>query len=135
MTTEQKLKIEELRRKSHGYAAIAKALGLSVSSVKAYCQRNGLAGNRTQPNDEGLCKECGKPLRQHKGRKSVKFCSPICRQKWWNSHQHEVKKKAIYSYTCAHCGKSFTAYGNSHRKYCSHVCYIAGRFGGDGHGE
>ena len=24
--------------------------------------------------------------------------------------------------------KHFSAYGNSHRKYCSHACYIAGRF-------
>ena len=135
MTTEQKAQIEKMRQNNNGYAVIAKALDVSVSSVKAYCQRNGLAGNRTKSDDEGRCKECGKLLRQPKGRKSVKFCSPACRQKWWNTHQHEVRKKAIYSYTCAHCGKSFTAYGNSHRKYCSHKCYIAGRFGGDGHGE
>ena len=132
MTAEQKAKIEELRRKRHGYAAIAKALGLSVSSVKAYCQRNGLAGNRSTAEAD-RCKGCGKPLHQHKGRKSVKFCSPACRQAWWNTHQHEVKKKAIYSYICAHCGKPFTAYGNSHRKYCSHRCYVAARFGGGAH--
>ncbi len=32
-------------------------------------------------------------------------------------------------FTCACCGRYFTAYGNNHRKYCSHGCYIAGRFG------
>ena len=36
----------------------------------------------------------------------------------------EVKHKAVYTYECACCGKPFTAYGNSHRKYCSHECYV-----------
>lgn len=134
MTMEQKAQIEKMRHDNQGYAAIAKFLDVSVSSVKAYCQRNGLAGNRTKPDDEERCKECGKPLHQRRGRKHAKFCSPICRQKWWNNHPEEVRRKAVYSYTCTYCGKTFTAYGNSHRKYCSHECYIAGRFGGDGHG-
>jgi hypothetical protein len=29
---------------------------------------------------------------------------------------------------CVHCGKEF--HGRSGRKYCSHRCYIAERFGG-----
>ncbi len=132
MTTEQKAKIEEWRRKSHGYVTIAKALGLSVSSVKAYCQRHGLAGNRSNA-DSNKCKGCGKPIRQASGRKHIKFCSSACRQTWWNTHQHEVRRKAVYSYTCTHCGKSFTAYGNKHRKYCSHACYVVARFGGGSH--
>ena len=41
-----------------------------------------------------------------------------------------VKRKAIYEYTCPTCGSAFTAYGNRHRKYCCHECYIADRFGG-----
>ena len=41
-----------------------------------------------------------------------------------------VKRKAIYEYTCTTCGSAFTAYGNIHRKYCCHECYIADRFGG-----
>lgn len=134
MTTEQKTKIAELRRENFGYAAIAKSLGLSVSSVKAYCQRHGMAGNRSTANvDTNNCKGCGRPIRQISGRKHIKFCSPACRQAWWNTHQHEVSRKAIYSYTCAHCGKPFSAYGNKHRKYCSHSCYVAARFGGGAH--
>jgi hypothetical protein len=34
---------------------------------------------------------------------------------------------------CQHCGKPFTDYANRHRKYCSHPCYIAARYGGDQH--
>ena len=134
MTTEQKTKICALRCKNHGYAAIAKLLRLSVSSVKAYCQRHGLAGNRSAAGtDADRCKGCGKPIRQISGRKRIKFCSSACRQAWWNTHQSEVRRKAVYSYICAHCGKSFSAYGNQHRKYCSHSCYVAARFGGGAH--
>ena len=45
-----------------------------------------------------------------------------------------VKRKAVYTFTCPACGKEFTVYGNSHRKFCSHACYIAYRFGGVRHG-
>ena len=33
------------------------------------------------------------------------------------------------------CGKPFTVYGNSKRKYCSHECYIRNRFKGGDDGE
>ncbi len=60
--------------------------------------------------------------------------SDKCRTVWWNSHPEAVNRKAVYSFTCAHCGKPFTAYGNAGRKYCSHACYIADRYkGGDEH--
>lgn len=36
--------------------------------------------------------------------------------------------------TCPACGKEFPVYGNSHRKFCSHACYIAYRFRGVRHG-
>lgn len=70
------------------------------------------------------CRNCGKQLTQTPGRKPVKFCSDTCRTHWWNSHLDKVNRKAFYSFTCAHCGTPFTAYGNNHRKYCSHDCYI-----------
>ena len=31
---------------------------------------------------------------------------------------------------CPTCGEEFSAYGTSTRKYCSHACYISGRFHG-----
>lgn len=43
-----------------------------------------------------------------------------------------LNKKAVYTHTCAGCGREFTAYGNARRKYCSHACYINHRFGGGG---
>lgn len=138
MTSEQKQQIYLLREKGYGYATIAETLGLTKNQVSAYCRRNNLSGikaERTVSNrpDSDCCLFCGKPLTQTPGRKPIKFCSNECRVKWWNSHQDMVNKKAIYSFTCACCGKEFTAYGNAKRKYCSHACYITGRFGGGSH--
>lgn len=132
MTDDRKKRIAELRRAGYGYANIASSLGLTKNQVASYCNRNGLAGEKAmrEEPDNGRCKYCGKPLRQTLGRKTVKFCSDDCCQKWWTSHPEAVKRRAVYSFTCAHCGKQFTAYGNSKRKYCSRACYIADRFGG-----
>ena len=133
MTNEQKEQIKKLRDSGYGYSKIAEALGLTKNQVSAFCRRNSLTGNTADPDKKetpnvGCCRCCGKPLVQIPGRKPVKFCSAICRVRWWNSHPDMVNKKAIYHFTCACCGKEFTAYGNAHRKYCSHVCYIADRF-------
>lgn len=134
MTSEQKQQIHLLREKGYGYATIAEALGLTKNQVSAYCRRNNLSGTKAERTvsshpDRDCCLCCGKPLTQAPGRKPIKFCSNECRVKWWNSHQDMVNKKAIYSFTCACCGKEFTAYGNTKRKYCSHACYITDRFG------
>lgn len=138
MNTEQKSRITSLRKEGYGYARIAQALGLSKNTVKSYCKRNNLSGSATAA-ESGIpliksvfCLECGKEIIQEQGRKEKKFCSDGCRHKWWNARPEKITRKAVYSYTCAGCGKPFTAYGNSRRKYCCHACYIADRFkGGD----
>ena len=135
MTNAEKTKIEQMRKEGMGYSRIAKALGLSNNTVKSFCRRNNLTGVYEEPKElpEGvrLCKCCGTQIKQTEGRKEKKFCSDACRTKWWNTHLDQVKRKAIYEYECAYCKKPFTAYGNAHRKYCSHKCYLADRFGGD----
>lgn len=138
MTNEQKEKIIESRERGYGYSSIASALGLTKNQVSAFCHRSGLAGEKatqaiTDKPDFSCCKNCGKPIVQIHGRKQVKFCSDECCQNWWNAHPEAVNRKAVYSFTCACCGKPFTAYGNRGRKYCSHACYIAERFGGGHH--
>ncbi len=136
MNTQQKTQIASLRQKGYSYTKIADALGLSKNTVKSYCRRNGLSSamidacQHTPELTITFCKECGKEIQQTPHRKEKKFCSDTCRHKWWNERPEKITRKAVYSYTCAHCGKPFTAYGNSHRKYCCHACYIAERFKG-----
>lgn len=128
MTSEEKDRIANLREKGLGYKAIAAQLGLSANSVKSYCKRNDMAGASDKETHTCVC--CGIPVIQHPGRKEKKFCSDRCRMKWWNAHLDQVNRKANYEITCRFCGKQFVSYGNAHRVYCSHECYIEDRFGG-----
>ena len=108
MTDEQKQQIIALRRDGAGYGRIAAQLQISINTVKSFCRRHSLVAR----TDGSVCEQCGKPIAQNPGR----------------------KRKAVYTFTCPACGKAFTVYGNSHRKFCSHACYIAYRFGGVRHG-
>ncbi|MDU1042584.1 MAG: DUF2116 family Zn-ribbon domain-containing protein, partial [Clostridiales bacterium] len=113
---------------------IAKEINISVNTIKSYCKRHGLGGTKTCDEDTSHCEYCGKPVIQKPGRKKKRFCSDKCRNTWWNNHKNMINHKAIYEFTCKQCGKDFSAYGNSNRKFCSHSCYIKNRFGGDIYG-
>ncbi len=134
MNTDQKTRITRLRSEGASYNQIAQELGISKNTVSTFCRRNGLTGDAAETAPSTVtthtCKNCGKEIIQYPGRKEKKFCSDACRNKWWSTHLSEVKRRAMYPYTCPSCGKMFYAYGNRNRKYCSHACYIAGRFGG-----
>lgn len=132
MTEEQKNLIIKYRNSGLGYATVAKEIGLTKDAVVAFCRRKGLTGNMAAKVLEaaGYCKECGVALVQATGMKTRVFCSTECRKEWWKEHPEMLNKKALYFYICAKCGKEFTAYGNSRRKYCSHACYIKDRFKG-----
>lgn len=134
MNDTQRIKIKQLRGEGYSYGKIAQSLGLSENTIKTYCRRHGLGGVAVVavPSDETehYCLCCGTVVVQHIGRKEKKFCSDKCRNKWWNANLDKVNRKADYNFVCAKCKKPFTAYGNRNRKYCSHECYIADRFGG-----
>ena len=131
----QKEQIRNLRREGMSYAKIAKQVDVSRDAVISFCRRNGLQEIKkpipvVNTDAADVCRECGKPLIQVDGMKKRVFCSKECRVKWWKEHPERLNQKAVYQYTCPHCGKPFSAYGNSKRKYCSHACYISDRFGG-----
>ena len=102
MTEQQKNMIHNLREQNFSYVAIAKAMILTVSTVKSYCQRNGLAGNRKESfkyqadNLKALptfCRCCGSQIFQKEKVKRRIFCSDECRVTWWNSHLEQVKHR------------------------------------------
>lgn len=136
MTSEQKEQIMQLRAAGCGYMKISQKMSISVNTIKSYCRRHETANPMPaaldmQKNEQHICLNCGKKVKQNPGRKEKKFCSDRCRNHWWNAHLDTVKRKANYEYICPCCKKKFTAYGNSDRKYCSHECYIRARFGGE----
>lgn len=128
MTAEEKTKIITLRSDGATYSEIAEKLNLSINTVKSFYRR---CGENPAGAASAHCKCCGKPITQPTGTREKKFCSDICRMKWWNSHRDEVNKKSLCECKCICCGESFQAYGSKHRKYCSRACYIRHRFGGD----
>ncbi len=128
MRDDQKKSIAELRSRGLRYSDIAASLGLTKSQVSGYCRRNSIPCG--QPDMQGkTCPECGRAVSYKAGAKRRRFCSDECRRAWWNAHPERVKRRAVYEFVCAFCGRAFDAYGNAHRKYCSHACYIADRFG------
>ena len=139
MTEQQKSTIKTLRQQNFSYNAIANALGLTISTVKSYCQRSGLAGNRKEAFKSNsdtpkvlptFCRCCGKSLIQREKIKHRKFCSDECRVTWWNSHQELVKRRNPRTGKCLCCGKEFTWYGPKPKKFCNHECYIRHRYEG-----
>ena len=138
MTINEKNEIARLRKAGKSVNDIADELKLSRNTVKSFCRRNNLTGPADQMPDIIIpdtaevkpCLHCGKPVVQTPDRKEKKFCNDICRNRFWNSHLAQVKRKAMYEYSCPTCGNTFFAYGNRNRKYCSHECYIQARFGG-----
>ncbi len=127
MTEAEKNQITEFRDKGFGYKKIAQTMGISINTVKSFCKKLEYVAAETSITQ---CLQCGADISQVAGRKEKKFCSDKCRMNWWNSHQDQVKRKAIYEFICPTCGTHFTAYGNSHRKYCSCKCYIIARYRG-----
>lgn len=78
--------------------------------------------------EKNPCLQCGKEIAQAPGRKKKKFCSDVCRSKWWAAHPEQIRHKSNRTINCAFCGKAFQVHGGQKRKYCSHDCYIKDRF-------
>ena len=140
MTQQQKEQITKLRATGASYGKIASALGMSVNTVKSYCQRNPVV-KEEPPAPVSLthisqCPQCGTTLEQTPGHRQKRFCSPKCRMAWWSSHPEQMKRRKPTNAECQHCGTVFIHYGSRQRKFCSRVCYLAHRYGqgGDTHG-
>lgn len=129
MTDTQRNEIQRLRRSGIGYVKIAQELNLSANTVKSFCQRNPLSNNQQISSPE-ICPQCGSQLPTGSSYKPRRFCSAECRTRYWSEHQTQIIRKTAVSSVCAACGKTFMDYANKNRKYCSHACYIDGRYKG-----
>lgn len=127
MTNEQKEHITELRKQGYTYLKISEKLSVSENTIKTYCRRARLAADTEETVP--VCKQCGCPITMKDKHKTRLFCSDKCRAAWWYVNRGS-KPRTEYHLICAHCGQPFVSSGNKARKYCSHKCYIADRFGG-----
>ncbi len=140
MTGEQKQQIYILRRKRMCFADIAAEMGLPRNTIKTFCWRNGLtdadlAAGLPNRGFRGFCKACGKELTQRTKSRPLVYCSDKCRNLWWNAHKDAMTKRPENYRKCAVCGTEFYAFPSQKKRYCSHECYIAARYGGGNGGN
>ncbi len=127
----------ELRAQGVGYKAISIEVGISEDAVKKFCKRNHLTGPKevialnieVMEERQEICALCKRQLKKKQRGRTRRFCSDECRKNWWNAKKERGTKDAIYTFTCAYCNIEFKSYGNKHRKFCSHNCFIRSRFG------
>ena len=122
MTAEQKTKITELRKHGKSYKAISDKLGISVNTIKSYCQRHHLE-HQKMPDNILLCLQCEREIPQTPKRKSKKFCCDKCRMAWWKAHSAMIRRRSQQEFICPVCGQHFLAYKSTRQKYCSRLCY------------
>lgn len=125
MTTTQKDKVRMLRTRGDSYAIISKTTGIPLGTIKAYCSRNSI--KPSQSMKAGYCEQCGLALDPKAHPQARRFCSARCRTLWWSKNRDQRRRKGSL-HRCTYCGCTFASY-NIQRKYCSHPCYIASRFG------
>jgi ribosomal protein S27E len=139
LTAHQAQQIQTLRAQGQGYRAIATAVGLTRDDVRNHCRGHGLetptapataAPPIVAPHSPTCCPACGQHLTQPRTGRKRKYCSDACRRAWWAQHPEALHRgeAALYPVTCAHCGQTFTAYGNRSRRFCGLPCYFASRF-------
>lgn len=119
----QKDKILKLKSSGRSYKEIASALSISEGTVKSFFSRKRLKSDE----NNNVCKNCGVTLEKSSRSNVRKFCSNLCRYKWWRKNT-ENNRKCVKINVCKNCSKKFGSYDNKDRKYCSHECYIADRF-------
>ena len=125
MTNKEKADILTMREKGLSYRVIGETLGFPINTVKSLCRR--------AEEKRGLCRNCGKPLTDVAQRATKQYCSDWCRRAWWKCHSDQTSQIPCYL-KCQNCEQRFVCFGKAKRKYCSHPCYIAKRFGNDDEG-
>ena len=121
MNEKQKNKLMKFKNEGRSYKEMASALSVSEGTVKSFFSRKKIKDEEIYV----VCKNCKIPLDKRSSNK--KFCSDLCRYKWWRKNA-EGNRKCVKINVCKNCNKKFKSYDNKERKYCSHKCYIEDRF-------
>ncbi len=133
MTEHEKEQITQLRLEGKSYGCIARDVELSENTVKSVCRRNSIRTPKQAAESNTVCPQCGAQLSPMQTSRPRRFCSNVCRMRWWNAHRDQHHAGAIKQIHCAGCGKVFHAYEKQQRRFCSHACYIASRYGLEPH--
>lgn len=138
MTDYERSEIDRLRNSGMGYKAIAKELNISVNSIKTYCKRMNIKGERylvektqvsetqimekdpeVDESDARCCLYCGSVIVQPKHGRKKKFCSNKCRAAYWRNHPEETNGAFLKKHICRCCGKVFYNYRDDSTDSCT----------------
>jgi len=123
LTEDEKKTIIDLRLAGNTFSLIAETLVRNINTVKVFYFRNQYNPKYVEnvKPKAGCCLQCGNPITEISKHRPRKFCSHSCKDLWWRAH-----KKPIYTFSCAHCGKTFGTASKT-QKYCSTDCFHASR--------
>lgn len=119
MTNTQKNEAVGLFNEGKAYREIGSLIGATPESVKQFFYRR-----RKKPFTI-LCEQCHQPIKLNSNRQH-RFCSDLCRTRWWSHHPEEFSNKEQHFFCCKACGKSFYS-RRSTASFCSRNCYYDSR--------
>ena len=123
MNEVQKQELIKLKNSGRSYKEMASTLSISEGTIKSFFRRQKIKCEEIYT----VCKNCGVKLERSTKSNVKKFCSDVCRYRWWRKNT-EDNRKCVKINVCKNCGTKFKSYDNKVRKYCSHACYIEYRF-------
>lgn len=119
MTNAQKNEAVRLFEEGKTYREIGSLIGTTPESVKQLFYRR-----RKKPLTI-ICEQCHQPIKSHSNRQH-RFCSDLCRTRWWSHHPEEFSNKEQHSFSCKVCSKNFYSRRNT-AFFCSRNCYYESR--------
>lgn len=105
MTSLEKENIIQMRKMGFSYQYVAKKTGVPLASVKTFCRRNQLL-NKDIVRYKPTCLCCGAILKGIETNRHKKFCSKVCRYRWWNKNR-AVLRNSLTRLKCEYCGNLF----------------------------
>ena len=119
MTEAQKNEAVKMLQEGRSYKEIGGKLGVTPESVKQFFYRR-----RKQPVSH-ICEQCHQPIMLSSNRQH-RFCSDLCRTRWWSHHPEQYSNKEQHCFCCKVCGKRFYSRRNI-ASFCSRACYYESR--------
>ena len=119
MTNEEIKKIYELKAKGLTNKEISVAIGVNHETIKKFLQRNKSVEIKPVVSH---CETCGAVISQFTDGRTKRFCSPKCRNDYWNKRRKIADRKSTKQCECEECHKLFLTYGRP-RRFCSRTCF------------
>ncbi len=126
MTIHQERDIIRLHDEGKTSKEIAAITGVKSATVRSFLSRkkNGIH-MAVKSDDRVYCENCHKVIPEKRYKRHRRFCSDLCRSKWWNANRDKLRNADVHTKECCICGKTFFSYTPA--KYCSRACYFTAR--------